>query len=128
MLEALQRLGDAALIERFIGSVVSKEYDGSENDALIAVTQFLGAAKAATVFAELAARKMPSSARQCVSLLSRLIEAQGSSRIAAWFEAVRSVARALVGGLEKVGDPETTSRQCRHEATLRELVTNNEDR
>jgi hypothetical protein len=109
MLEALRGLGDAALIERFIGSVVSKEYDGSENDALIAVTQFLGAAKVATVFAELAARKMPSEARQCVSLLSRLIEAQGSSRIAAWFEAVRSVARALVGGLEKVGDPETIS-------------------
>ena len=109
MLGALERLGDTGLIERFILSVVANELDGSENEALTTVAQLLGAARSAGVFTELVARQTPSAARPCVGLLSRLVEVQSASRDPAWLEALRSIARALVAGLEKIGDPATIS-------------------
>jgi hypothetical protein len=106
MLNELLRLGDVDLLERFLSDVVTREYDGSENQALAAAARVLGPDKFGPLFAGLVTQKMPSLPRECIGLLSGLIAAQESSREKPWLDGAYEVCAAAVAGLEKVGDPE----------------------
>jgi hypothetical protein len=106
MLNELLRLGDVDLLGRFLSDVVTRDYDGSENQTLTAAAKALESGKFGPLFATLVTRKMPSAPRECIGLLSRLIEAQGTHPEKPWLDGVHETCAAAVAGLEKVGDPE----------------------
>ena len=72
MLRLLIDLGDAALLGKFIAEVVTRDYDGSENAALVAGARLLGAEKTAVLFAELIRPHMRLLHGHCVGLLNAL--------------------------------------------------------
>jgi len=58
MLALLCRLGESALLDRFISGIVTKQYDGRGNAALIAAVPFLGAERTGDLFSVLASAAM----------------------------------------------------------------------
>ena len=106
MLLLLQRLGDAAVIEEFIAEVVTRDYDGSEDAALVASLRILDAKKAAGLLAELMRQRMPDLSGHCVDLLHALafksdLTADETGRVA-----LRRIAEAAVSKLDEIGKGE----------------------
>ena len=92
MIQLLGRLGEVALLERFVAAVVTRHYDGGENVALAKNAQGLGARTAGALFARLVGANMGWFHVGCVNLLSRLIQESGRDPAAGWDAALREVA------------------------------------
>ena len=72
MLRLLKRLGEIALLEEFIAEVVTRDYNGSDNAALVACASLLGAENAGRLFSELVREHLPHRPGPCVDLLDAL--------------------------------------------------------
>ena len=73
MLALLLQLGDVELLDEFIAEVVTSDYDGSENAALVASARLLGAEKVGQLFSGLISRHTKLLYGPCVDLLSALL-------------------------------------------------------
>jgi hypothetical protein len=108
MLRLLQKLGDEPLVERFIGEVVTRDYDGSENESLAASVKFLGPKSSARLLVELFRQNMTLFHRSCVDLLSRIVGElceQLDSEWRAALEKVAAIAVETLPGLKPAADP-----------------------
>ena len=103
MLRLLTDLGDAALLEKFIVEVVTRDYDGSDNAALVASAGLLGAETCGRLFAELAREHTRVQHGHCVGLLRALASGSKASAKSEWRSALRQIAEAVVGKLNEVG-------------------------
>lgn len=101
MVTVLGQLADTALLETFVGDIVMRTYDGSENEALAANAALLGARRAGELFSNLAGAHVPSRREECVDLLSRLIHERGGAPSAAWQSGLRAFAAAVIEALPK---------------------------
>jgi len=72
MLKLLQRFGDAKLVDAFIAEVVLRDYDGSDNEALVGSAVLLGAKHIGRLYAALLSAHMAILHGQCVDLLHEL--------------------------------------------------------
>ncbi|MBF8301410.1 MAG: hypothetical protein HW394_1780, partial [Acidobacteria bacterium] len=99
MLRALRQVGGRAVVRRFIEGVVLREYDGSENAALLACGPVLGAPAASELLARIVGARLPHVPRACVDLLKRVVAAHGRGASSAWRAVAESVARAAVAAL-----------------------------
>jgi len=103
MLRLLTRLGDKALLVEFIADIVTCDYDGSENPALVASARLLGAEEAGQRFPALVRQHMQLQHGHCIELLRALASATKASTKAEWQGALRQLAEAAVSGLGQVG-------------------------
>ena len=103
MLRLLIELGDAALLEKFIAAVVTRDYDGSDNAALVAGAGLLGAKPTGRLYAELMRQHTPVQHGHCVPLLRALASGRETSRKSGWQEALRQISAAAVSKLDEVG-------------------------
>jgi hypothetical protein len=99
MVALLGQLADALLLERFIAGVVTREYSGSENEAMAANVQWLGPIQAGQLLSNLAIENMRFFPTECVNLLSRLTHELGLEPTADWIAALREIGTAIVGAL-----------------------------
>jgi hypothetical protein len=115
MIDALAKLNEPQLLERFLREVATASYDGSENEALLAAINILGDAKAAVVFSALVSARMPQYPSECAELLLALSETP-SHRFP-------EVAAAVVEGLDRIGagDSETGASDWEAEGEERPL-------
>lgn len=102
MLKLLTDLGDAGLLKDFIAEVVTRDYDGSENEALVACAPLLGAADTARLYAELIRRHTPLMHGHCVDLLKALTSTCNMAANNEWQNALRHIAEAAVTKLDEV--------------------------
>jgi len=108
MLQLLVELGDETLLRRFISGVVTRGFDGSENEALAAGLAVLGAKRSAKLLIALVRENMPRFHRACVHLPGCVIRELGGKLTAEWKAALREVAAVIVEALPKLqppGDP-----------------------
>jgi hypothetical protein len=105
MLRLMTKLNDRALLERFIGGIVMREYDGSENEALAAGVRLVGPSAAAQLLAAIARENMPLFHRACVNLLSRVVSEFGEELTGEWLPALREVSSVMVGCLSQLQPP-----------------------
>jgi len=82
---------------------VARDYDGSENSALVAAAPLLGAPLAGLLLTELVRLKMPTLHGRCVDLLQALTAAQALKPKQEWLTALRTVAAAAVDQLDAIG-------------------------
>jgi len=107
MLDALGLLGDAELLKRFVGGIVTRQYDGTENAALAAHARLLKPELAGKLFSDLSSAKMKWMHGACVNLLRRLLLDHRGKLSKDWVTALRRMAAAIVEGLANVeGDGE----------------------
>lgn len=102
MLQLVIKLGHARLLEDFIAEVVARDYDGSENTALVAGAPLLGAAKTGTILTELVRQNMARLPGFCVDLLRALL-VNGEALKSDWRDAFRLIAEAVVSQLDEIG-------------------------
>lgn len=106
MIALLVRLGDARLLERFVGGVVTRRFDGSENEALAAAAVApLGPQAAARLFRALAREKTRGFPRETVRLLGGILGELGESLDARWKKALTDMATAIVAALPALEPP-----------------------
>jgi len=106
MLHLLVSLGDVALIEEFIQGVVTPEYNGAENDALVASSRLLPAARMGLLYPELVRRHMRHLYAPCVDLLHALVSsAQELPKNRAGKAALDQVAESVVNELKEAARP-----------------------
>ncbi len=103
MLRLLVDLGDAGLLEEFIVEVVTRDYDGSENAALVPSARLLGVKQTGRLYAELVRLHTPVQHGHCVELLRTLASAREHSKKPEWQEALRQISEAVVGKLDEIG-------------------------
>ena len=103
MLRLLQRLGDATLLETFIKAVATRDYDGSENAALVENAVFLGGKKTGELYSELIGKHFGRLHGHCVELLLALTFKTKLAADKAGQTALRQIADAAVGKLDEVG-------------------------
>lgn len=103
MLDLLNELGEASLLERFISKVVLLRYDGSENEALAGSAPLLGPRRTGRLFSKLCSFNMRLFHVACVHLLTRLIETQSATAANDWRKALKEIARAIVAGIPEIG-------------------------
>ena len=99
MIALLGQLADAPQLERFIAGVVTREYDGSENEAIAANVRSLGPMLAGQLLSHLAIENMRSFPAACVDLLSRLTRELGLEPTTGWIAALQEIGAAIVGAL-----------------------------
>jgi hypothetical protein len=99
MIALLGQLTDAPLLERFVTGVVTREYDGTENEAVAANVRWLGPIRAGQFLSHLAIENMRFFPAACVNLLSRLTRELGLEPTADWIAALREIGAAIVGAL-----------------------------
>jgi hypothetical protein len=99
MIALLGQLADAPLLKRFVAGVVTREYDGTENEAVAANVRWLAAIQAGRILSHLAIENMPIFPAACVNLLSRLTGELGSETTADWIVALQAIGAAIVGAL-----------------------------
>ena len=112
MVRLLTKLGDRALLKRFIGGVVTRAFDGSENDALAAAITMVGPKEAGKLLTALARENMPLFHCACVSFLNRLVRELGEKFNSDWQTALRAAAAAMVKSLpaiRKAADSEASA-------------------
>ncbi|HRI16021.1 MAG TPA: 2OG-Fe(II) oxygenase, partial [Verrucomicrobiota bacterium] len=102
MLKLLARLGDSPLLERFIAKVVSRDYDGTDNAALVGCVGRLEATTTGPLFAELFRRHVPIFHGPCVDLLHDLTFKTKLAKNDSGTAALRQIARAVVEALDEV--------------------------
>ncbi len=95
-----QLSGHVPLLERFVGGVVTREYDGTENEALAANAPLLGPQKSGQLFTRLANENMRLFPGACADLLKRLIGRVPAT--AEWIAAFRDIGAAIVEALPKL--------------------------
>jgi hypothetical protein len=105
MIQLLGQLGDAPLLTRFIESVVTRQYDGSENAALTANVGMLRPKKMGEVLSRLARENMRVFHPACVNLLRRLTQTETKRHGAEHRDAGRGMATAIVAELPKLKPP-----------------------
>ncbi len=105
MLRLLVKLDDAALLERFIRGVVTRGFDGGENEALAAGVVLLGPKHSAKLLTALVRDNMPLFHRACVNLLVCIIRELGGKLDADWPAALREVAAVIVEALPGLKPP-----------------------
>jgi hypothetical protein len=99
-------------LQRFIGGVVTCEYDGSENEALTTGVRLLGPRTAAQLLTAIGRENMPLFHCACVNLLSRVVRELGEELTGDWPTALREVATVMVGGLshlQRPADPDASA-------------------
>jgi hypothetical protein len=99
MISFLGQLADAPLLGRFVAGVVTREYDGTENEALAANVRCLGPIRAAQFLPRLAIENMRFFPAACVNLLSRLTRESGLNPAADWVATLREIGAAVVEAL-----------------------------
>ncbi|PYS55140.1 MAG: hypothetical protein DMF76_26280 [Acidobacteria bacterium] len=100
MIALLGQLADAPLLERFIAGVVTREYDGSENQAMATnVRGLVGPIRAGQLLSHLAIENMRFFPAACVNLLWRLTRELGLESTADWIAASREIGAAIVRAL-----------------------------
>lgn len=102
MLRLLIDLGDATLLEKFIAEVVTRDYDGSDNAALVASARLLGEEKTGRLYSELVRPHMRVLHGHCVALLRALTSGNKTSAKSEWQSALRQIAEAAVSRLDEV--------------------------
>jgi hypothetical protein len=102
MIALLGQLADAPLLERFIAGVVTREYDGSENEAMTANLRWLGPIRTRQLLSHLAIENMRSFPAACVNLLSQLTRELGLEASVDWIVALREIGAAVVGPLPDI--------------------------
>ncbi len=103
MLRLLAELGDTALLEEFIAEVVTRDYDGGDNTALVVAAPLLGAKETGRLYAELIRQHTPRHPRDCVDLLETLTSSREAVANKQWQAALRQMGEAAVGKLDEVG-------------------------
>jgi hypothetical protein len=103
MIAFLVQLGNVALLERFAGGVVTREYDGSENEVLFAGARLLGPEKTLRLFSSLVEENMRLFPGACVNLLKRMTTGPEWKPDADWMAALRGIGAAIVEMLGKLG-------------------------
>jgi hypothetical protein len=104
MMAVLGQLGEAPLLERFIGGVVTLQFDGSEAGALAEACGVLEVGRWAEVLSPLVQQNMPTAPRGCVSLLVQLIRPRHAAEHPGRTAALSDVAAAVVAALRRLGD------------------------
>ncbi len=100
MLTLLARLGDAALLERFVGGVVTRRFDGSETGALCAaVATGLEPTATGRLLSTLARAKTREVPGAVAGLLGSLRREVGEPPNAEWKKALTEIAAAIVAAL-----------------------------
>jgi hypothetical protein len=103
MLRLLHRLGDAAILEKFISTALTRHYDRSDNVALVESLDLLGPKKAARLFAEIIRSHMRYLQSDCINLLC-LLQSGLSARPAIFRSSdLRQLVEAAVSKLDEVG-------------------------
>ena len=102
MIRLLRKMGDCSLLERFIATIVTHSYDGSENDALVENLTFLGAPLAERLLCALFQENMPSFHHACIALFSRAVLATHLDKD--WRSALQQMATTIVAALPKCQD------------------------
>ncbi len=103
MLRLLNRLGEISLLEKFISDVVTPNYDGSENAALVASAKWLDAEEIGELFSELIHRNMGQWHGPCVDLLEAVARKGSTTAEPAFREALRQIAHTAVSKLDEIG-------------------------
>ncbi len=117
MLKLLTELGDTASLEDFVGGVVTDDYDGTENAALVAAAHWLPAAKIGALFSDLMRRRMRHGHSHCVELLHGLTYDEVLAARTGVAGALREVAVVVVAGLDAIRAPATAPTTGRWPAT-----------
>lgn len=99
MIALLQRLDDAALLDRFVGGVVTAGFDGDEARALAESARALGAERCGALFSRLIRRRMCVASWGCMNLFARLVGQHRAPILPVWAAALREIAAAVVEGL-----------------------------
>jgi len=103
MIRLLIRLDESSLLQEFISGIVTRDYDGSENDVLAAGILLLGAKKAGELYAILIGVKMPQYHGYCVDLLKTLAARHEATEKQEWRRALRQMTQAAVSKLHEIG-------------------------
>lgn len=103
MLRLLVALGNPALLEEFVAEVVVREYDGSDNAALVAAARLLGPSTVAQLFPRLVRQHQPLLQGDGMDLLQALTAARERTAPGDWRAASLQVAEAVVDGLDTMG-------------------------
>ncbi|MEW6304950.1 MAG: 2OG-Fe(II) oxygenase [Verrucomicrobiota bacterium] len=103
MLTLLARLGDTTLLAKFVADVVLREYDGSDNAALVACATALGAKQSGELYANLVCRHMQHLHGHCVDLLCAFAASNEAKGQAEWRSALRRIGEGIVGKLGEIG-------------------------
>ncbi len=112
MLSLLMQLGDVALLEEFIAEVVTRDYDGSDNAALVASTRSLGPHKIGPLYAALMRRHLTHLHGHCIELLHALVFESQVAADQAGPAALRQIAEAAVSTLDEVGTPQVRTERA----------------
>ncbi len=106
MLALLARLGDPGLLERFVGGVITRRFDGSETGSLAAAGVALlpppVAGKLLATLARVKTREVPGAV---TGLLGNLRREVGGPPDAPWKKALTEVAAAIVAALPDLEPP-----------------------
>jgi hypothetical protein len=102
MIRMLVKLGDWALLERFISGVVTHDFDGSENESLTAALRFLNPKDAGKLLTALAREDMPVFHCACVNLLSGVLRKMGEKLNSEWQAALHEAAAVMVQALPAI--------------------------
>lgn len=100
----LSRIGEAALLSRFVRGVLSENYDGHENEALVASVSVMEPKDVGVAASELIEKNFPSLPAECIDLLARL-EAESRLKTAAGEKALNQIAETVVDSLARLEPP-----------------------
>lgn len=105
MLAVLHATGDAVLLRHFIEEIVVRDFDGTEQEQLLASCSVLGAKATGEVFAELVTKRMKTKHKASTELLRRITtdSARGTKPSPTLTEAYRKIAGAAVKALPRIG-------------------------
>ncbi len=100
MLSCLSQLKDKPLLERFISTILNRQYDGTENVALVQAVDLLDIATSSHLLSKLITAHMSNTPGSCVNLLSRFVK---NSADAVGSEALHTISSATVLALKEIG-------------------------
>ncbi len=103
MAALLQRLGDVPLLEGFIADVVTRDYDGSDNAALVENALFLGGKRTGKLYGELVRKHFVQMHGPCMELLRALASKTKLSAGKPGREALLLIAEAAVAQIDEIG-------------------------
>jgi hypothetical protein len=109
MFRLLSLLKEPSLLERFIANIVCQEYDGSENEALIAAIEQLHPEKVSHLFSQLVSSSMSFYPGAVVNLFHQLVEKNAIDKDTAF-----QIGLTVVNTLKEIGMPSSSSTSLRH--------------
>ncbi len=109
MIQLLCDLESPTLLQRFIDPIVMKQYDGTENGALVVAVRHLDPILVNHLFTKLVHQKMDRYPEACVSLLGLMTD-EGITTDGGIAQSIaQSIATAIIDSLKKIGKPSLTS-------------------